>query len=515
MKAHSGDITDIAIHQSEKISIVVSCARDRTVQVFQKTSETWGLMQTLDDHTASISKVLLLENGTRLLSCSTDRTVVVRELVQRETDGTLVSAYVPIRTLVLKASVIHMTQVSESLPHLIVSSMDRQVQKFDVNTGKVLHSFRTTDDTGDAVVMDCISLSKERTGGRRILAGVATTDKSIRLYDLNGNLIDKEWGHTEGVTDVALLETGSEENETDAMIVISTGTDGTVMIWDFNPRSNDSSSSESSVSSKPELTAAKTPIRRILSKSELGEFTPKALEREVINGTPSGLNSANSSPPRLKKRSSALGINGIKNLPMAKIVQGRGEPVRSDLGDSSAPNTPLFGGELNPPASTGPENKKPNRERSVSPPESSKAALSRRPSNDSRRGKNVGPLNGNVNDPPITNQQNSVHSLADSLLKSLRMFREGVAGNARGALRAETIRELEKELGLATKELTEKGHKKKGNNVANLANEHLVAQLLDQYSERLVSMIDSRLDVKNQRGRAQECKSCEELSSQG
>lgn len=520
MKAHSGDITDIAIHQSEKANIVVSSARDRTVQVFQKTNEAWGLMQTLDDHTASISKVLLLENGTRLLSCSTDRTVVVRELVQRETDGGHVSAYIPIRTLVLKASVIHMTQVSESLPHLIVSSMDRQIQKFDVNTGKVLHSFRTTDDTGDAVVMDCISLSKERIGGRRVLAGVATTDKSIRLYDLNGNLIDKEWGHTEGVTDVALLETGSEENETDAMIVISTGTDGTVMIWDFNPRSNDSSSSESSVSSKPELTAAKAPIRRILSKSELGEFTPKALDREVIiNGTPSGLNSVNSSPPKLKKRNSTLGINGIKNLPMVKIAQGRGDPIRSDSGDSSAPNTPLFGGELNPPASTGLENKKPSRARSVSPPESSKVALSRRPSNDSRRGKNIGPLNGNVND-PSTNQQNNVNSLAENLLKSLRVFREGVAGNARGALRAETIRDLEKELGLTTKELGEKGHKKKGNNHANVANEQLMAQFLDQYSERLISLIDSRLDEKHpkgldQRGRAQECKSCEELSSQG
>lgn len=263
VKAHSGDVTDITIHQTEKTNTIVSCARDRTVQVFQRLGDSWGLLQTLDDHTASVSKVLLLENGTRLLSCSTDRTVVVRELVQRDIDGVLTSAYVPIRTLVLKASAIHMTQVSESSPYLIVSSMDRQIQKFDINTGKTLSSFRTTDDTGDAVVMDCISLSKERSTGRRILAGIATTDKSIRIYDMNGNLIDKEWGHTEGVTDVALLETGSEENETDAMILISTGTDGTIMLWDFNPQFNDGSGSESSVSSKPDLTAAKLPIHRI------------------------------------------------------------------------------------------------------------------------------------------------------------------------------------------------------------------------------------------------------------
>lgn len=520
VKAHSGDVTDITIHQTEKNNTIVSCARDRTVQVFQRIGDTWGLLQTLDDHTASVSKVLLLENGTRLLSCSTDRTVVVRELVQRDIDGALTSAYVPIRTLVLKASAIHMTQVSENSPHLIVSSMDRQIQKFDINTGKTLSSFRTTDDTGDAVVMDCISLSKERSTGRRILAGIATTDKSIRIYDMSGNLIDKEWGHTEGVTDVALLETGSEENETDAMILISTGTDGTIMLWDFNPRSNDGSGSESSVSSKPDLTAAKLPIRRILSKSELGEFTPKAADRDGITGTPSGINSANNSPPRLRKRNSALGINNTKNLPMAKIGQGRVEPVRSDSGDSSAPNTPLFGTELNPPGSAGLENKKGGRDRSVSPPETTKAALGRRPSNDSRnKGKSNGLVNGNPNDPG-TNQPNNVNSLAESLLKSLRMFREGVGGNARGALRAETIRELEKELGLTTKELGEKGRKKKAHDAANVASEQLMAQLLDQYSERLLSMIDSRLDEKltkesRQRGRVQECKTCEDISGQG
>lgn len=479
-------------------------------------------MQTLDDHTASVSQVLLLENGTRLLSCSTDRTVVVRELVQRNIDGALSTAYVPIRTLILKASAIHMTQVSENLPHLIVSSMDRQIQKFDINTGKTISSFRTTDDSGDAVVMDCINLSKERSTGRRILAGIATTDKSIRVYDMNGNLIDKEWGHTEGVTDIALLETGSEDNETDAMILISTGTDGTVMLWDFNPRSNDGSGSESSVSSKPELTAAKLPIRKVLSKSELGEFTPKPSDREVITGTPSGIASANNSPPRLRKRNSALGINSTRVLPTAKIGQDKAAPVRSDSGDSSAPNTPLFGTELNPPSSAGLEHKKETRERSVSPPETSKSTLNRRPSNDNRnRARNGGMMNGISNGNSTesgTNQPNNVNSLAETLLKNLRMFREGVGGNARGALRAETIKDLEKELGLTVKELGEKGRKKKSSEAA--ASEHLMAQMLDQYSERLMSMIDSRLGEKHTResgskGQLKECKTCEDVSGQG
>ena len=159
-------------------------------------------------------------------------------------------------------------------------------------------------------------------------------------YDSTDSLVeDAIWKWVTAISawhtsNVALLKTGSEENETDAMIFINTGTDGTIMLWDFNPQFNDGSGSESSVSSKPDLTAAKLPIHRIWSKSELGEFTPKAVDRDVITGTPSGINSANSSPPRLQKRNSALEINN-KNLPMTKIGQGRVEPVRSDSGDSS------------------------------------------------------------------------------------------------------------------------------------------------------------------------------------
>ncbi|KAF8460230.1 WD40-repeat-containing domain protein [Kalaharituber pfeilii] len=527
VKAHSSEIMDIAIYQHEKTNIVVSCARDRTVQVFQRTGEIWGLIQTLDDHTASVSKVLLLENGSKLLSCSADRTVVIRELVQREADGAVSSAYLPIRTLVLKASPLHMTPVSDNLPHLLVSSMDRQVHKFDLNTGKTLQSFKTTDDTNDAVVMDCIGLSKERVpGGRRILAGISTTDKSIRIYDLNGNLIDKEWGHTEGVSDVALLETGSEDNETDTMMVISTGTDGTIMIWEFNPRSNDGSSSESSVSSKPELTATKTPIRRILSKSELNEFTPKTADKDIIAGAPSGVNSANNSPPRVKKRNSMYGMN--KTLPMAKIGQGRTDSARTDSGDSSAPNTPVFGSELNASTPTSSENKKASRERSLSPPETTKPSASRRPSNEAKsRGKGTANVNGNANGGlnGIATNANSndvthVNNLAESLVRSLRTFREGIVGNARGGIRPEVLKELEKELGLTSKELGEKTHRKRNNNATNIVNEQIMTQLLDQYSERLMSMIGSRLEEKlskeaSQRGRGQECKNCEELTGQG
>src|SRR5690554_5441262 len=85
VKAHGAEIMDIAIHYDT----IVSCARDRMAQVFVRDQPTgsWSLSQTLDDHTASVSRVLFLEDGNKLLSCSTDRTIVVRELCRRESAG--------------------------------------------------------------------------------------------------------------------------------------------------------------------------------------------------------------------------------------------------------------------------------------------------------------------------------------------------------------------------------------------------------------------------------------------
>src|SRR4051812_12898620 len=96
----------LAVYESEKAIIVASCARDRTVQVFSrlnKAGSSWSLMQTIDDHTASVSRVRFMENGTKLLSCSADRTIVIRDLAMKEIEGEVtLLGFLPFRTLMLK-----------------------------------------------------------------------------------------------------------------------------------------------------------------------------------------------------------------------------------------------------------------------------------------------------------------------------------------------------------------------------------------------------------------------------
>jgi len=494
VKAHGGEIMDIAIHNNDTI---ISCARDRTLQVFRKSQESWTLSQTLDEHTASVSRVLLLEDGAKLISCSTDRTIMIRELCHREAlDGTVTDAYVPLRTLNTKASPIHMAAISDSASTLLVSTLDRHIVKYDLLTGKALSSFRVTDESGDAVVMDAITLSESNghPSKPRILVGISTTDKSIRLYDLNGCLVDKEWGHTEGVSDVCLLELGGKD-PSEATNIISTGTDGTIMIWGFaTPKASPKVPTHLSpgpmprqvdVSASPkDVTASRTPLRRVLSKSELLDFTP----RNSSTSDPAGSGSksvGSTSPPRpLRKKTSLYSMN----RPLTAVS-------KVGLGIQQQTQTPqqLIGppseGSLSPSRSASTaatrEARKTPRERTPSPPDQ-QTRLPRRSSYDARtRRKSDTNTNG------LTN----VNGLAESLSRSLRTFRKKIetSGPDGCGVKPEVMRELQRELSLTTKGLSDSKGSAKAMTGCN-GDEGMMTAMLELYSAKLLSMVGNKLE---------------------
>jgi WD40 repeat protein len=514
-KAHSGEIMDIAIHNDT----IVSCARDRTVQIFEKKDREWGLSQTLDDHTASVQKVLLLEDGNKLLSCSTDRTIVVRELCRREAiDGTITDAYIPVRTLNTKASPIHMAPLSDSASTLLVSTLDRQIIKFDLVTGRVLSSFKVTDETGDAVVMDAITLSEDK-GKPRIIVGTSTTDKSVRIYDLNGGLVDKEWGHTEGVSDVCLLEVGGRDLG-ESVTVISTGTDGTIMIWDFLERvgSNLSQSAsngytEPSVAAK-DTTAARTPLRRVLSKSELVEFIPKGSPSTEFTGSGSKSVGSTSPPRQLRKKASMYGMNrpltavtkagvAIQQQTQTQQVTTPINSTTSTTSSSSSEESASLSTPISTPTASGRQSRKSVRGRTPSPPDPQTRlpAPPRRPSYDARarnasrsRGKSDASVNG----------AGSMNNLAESLARSLRSFRKkaeaiGRSENNNG-VRPEVMRDLQRELALTVKELGRgsKSAERDGGSASSTGDDDMMA-MLETYSSKLLSMVNDRLEEQFQR----------------
>ncbi|KKZ68412.1 hypothetical protein EMCG_00181 [[Emmonsia] crescens] len=311
VRAHGGEVTDIAVQANNAgITMVATCGRDRMVQLFKIAGDSLELIQTMDEHVGAVGRLLLLNDGEKLLSCSSDRTVIVRDRMTRETDGDTTVAFSLSRVLTLKASPVSMTLYPDGEDTLILSTIDRHIHRFDIASGRQIHSFRASDpETNDTVVVSSLMANCEvPEQSPPLLVGVSTTDKSIRVYDFEKDiLLTREFGHTEGVSDIVLLETKSAgAKEKGKKTLISTGLDGIIMIWDLSIQQHQPVQeiqpvapvrAEDATPAK-ELTAVKPPLRRILSKTELAGYH----RLDGCSSSPTPVREQ--SPPRIRKKTS-------------------------------------------------------------------------------------------------------------------------------------------------------------------------------------------------------------------
>lgn len=394
------------------------------------------------------------------MSASADRTIQIRQLVSREVNGQDIMAMVPSRVITLKASPVSMTPSSnDKVSTFIVSLLDRTIATYDVESGKLINSFRATDSEGnDAVVMDALVMGKPGSslGRPTILAGVSSTDKSVRIYEsVTGAFVNREWGHTSAITDLALLETDDPEKTT----LVSTGADGTIMIWDLVTKTSILQEAWEPIdpgdqSPAKEFTSTRPPLRRVLSKAELAEF-----QRASPLSTPNG----RISPPRtLRKKTSKYSLAGQSpKLAMPPL------PLVSALGYSS---TALQDSDLRRGLS---------QTRSRSPPPSPKLRVSRRPSLAALD------LHGRAKSTGNLSEFGSLNMATEQVCRTLRAFQKKLSTNE--TIRDSLLQELDQELRLTAKALGEKTLK------TNAVSETVLASLLDQYSERLISIFDEKL----------------------
>ncbi|KAL3421881.1 WD repeat-containing protein 62 [Phlyctema vagabunda] len=451
-KAHSGEIQDIALFEDSDSTLIASCGRDRTVQLFRRNEKTWSLMQTMDDHSSSVCKVSFAENGEKLISCSTGREIHIRQLVKKNVSGDDVVAAVPFRIITLKASPVSMaiSAPDARTTSFVVSMLDRTVATYDLATGRLVSSFRATDNDGtEAVVLDALVMGKQSIlpGRPAILAGVSGTDKSVRIYDANtGAFLDREWGHTAAVTGVALVE----NPDSDQKILISTGLDGTIMLWDLSPKTPGLQEPVEPLNGDEppkEATSARPPLRRVLSKAELAEF-----QRSSPLSTPSG----RSSPPRVvRRKTSRYGLSSQSSLNATP-------PLPSQHYSSVSEDSAL-------------KSRGSPRNRSRSPPPSPRGKETRRPS--------VASLESRSRNKPSapSTEFGTLNMATEQACRTLRAYRKKLLSS--DSVKESSLRELDHELRLTAMALGEKSLK------AKAISETVLSELL----ERIELMFDEKL----------------------
>ncbi|KAF2446703.1 WD40 repeat-like protein [Karstenula rhodostoma CBS 690.94] len=458
MKAHSNEITGIAMFESKDMAYIASSARDRHIQILRRKSGSWELLQTLDEHVGAVTGVLFSRNGERLISMSSDRTLVVRELASRQDTESTESterAFIMLRTIILKSSPVSMTLDADQDDVILVSTVDRHVHKYDLRNGQCLSSFRASDtEGGDAVVLSSLA-HIPRTWGSPLIAGVSSTDKSIRIYEENGTLVARDWGHTEGVRDITLFKSGSEpDNDSSERSLVTVAADGTIFVWGLlliPSRQHMSHSMDllgPSTPSNKDLLASKPPLRRVFSQSELAQFQ----RSEDDQSTPTGKRS-----PTLRKKFSKFSLASTPRLepsPTSSMPKDRGTVSAQSM-------------------------RRINRNRSPSPPSPRHPqVVKRRSSVDVRlRSKQ----------PPATDF-GSLTSSTESLCRALRAYRKRIA-NSNESLGGDVVREVERELALTARVVGERAKSNVG------LDETTIQKLLDQYSERLVNILDERISA--------------------
>ncbi|EAQ84018.1 hypothetical protein CHGG_10422 [Chaetomium globosum CBS 148.51] len=292
-KAHSSNCQDITVHEGKSRFLVASCGRDRTVQLFHRSSAgVFEHFQTLE-FSAKVVQVLV-PNEDKVLTCSLDRTLQIHDLVSKEGEPDVLAA-IPFKSVSLKASPSAMAVTTDEKA-VFVSLLDRSVCQYDFGNGRVLGTFKCNDESGlDSVVLESLTHSQPGSNDPPFLLGISNTDKSVRVYDTQaGCFMDREWGHTEAINGAVLID-GEESGRK----VVSVGEDGTIMIWglDFDDSSNGSQSRDPSPEKAPQPASTRPPLRRVLSKAELAEF-----QRPTSSAGPPSSSTGRRSPPRPSHR---------------------------------------------------------------------------------------------------------------------------------------------------------------------------------------------------------------------
>lgn len=549
-KAHSSNCQDITVHEGKSRFLVASCGRDRTVQLFHRSSVgVFEHFQTLE-FSAKVVQVLI-PNEDKVLTCSLDRTLQIHDLVSKEGEPDVMAA-IPFKSISLKASPSAMAVTTDEKA-VFVSLLDRSVCQYDFSNGRVLGTFKCNDEAGlDSVVLESLTHSQPGSNDPPFLLGISNTDKSVRVYDTQaGCFIDREWGHTEAINGAVLID-GEESGRK----VVSVGEDGTIMIWalDFDDSSNGSQSRDPSPEKAPQPASTRPPLRRVLSKAELAEFQRPS----SATGPPSGRRS----PPRTSNRRPAkfsLPFSSLRTPNPSSNSNNNSTPEKQTASPTNTTGMIIIDDTHARTPSRRPSSGAGSRCSDDSPPPESpktRSKMFRRPSlpalgatplstsksrknsSSNQRGSSGGGGGGGGNGGGNGYGFGTLSMATEQTCRQLRAYRRKLA--SADSLHADVLAQLDAELRLTAAALGERairsrtgsgngsgsgsGHRGHGDrrgdsgsgggggggshhrgdggsgsgsgSSSGKVSETLLSGLLDQYSERLVSMLDEKLRLR-------------------
>ena len=326
MQAHKGDTNGIATAQvststDRSVDIIASCGRDRTVQISRYSGLKLELLQTLDDHTSNVSQVGFLDGFSFVISISSDRTVMIWRTPSRNRQSI---AYTLIRIITLKSCPISFACVPKESNVIVVSTVDKQIQRYDIETGQLLGRSKAIDpDTNGMGAMNSMEISNvEESEGPakvRLLLGVCSSDKSIRVYDFDSGLLLAQQSGQSTISAVKVI-TANPSDQSPITYVVNSSFNGTVMIWELSssPPSAASSHSMLHVDESPSKRRTPPSLKRVLSRTNIYNLH-NAMSGEgdyACTGSKSPLHRLRQKPSRSSMYATTKSPKAVKSTPL-------------------------------------------------------------------------------------------------------------------------------------------------------------------------------------------------------
>ncbi|XP_050358396.1 mitogen-activated protein kinase-binding protein 1 isoform X3 [Nymphalis io] len=212
LEAHDAEV--LCVEYSQQPRLLASASRDRLVHVFL-VDRGYQILQTLDEHSSSITAVRFLSSGSglQMVSCGADKTILFRQL-RTMSDGSYQFAR---GQNVSGRSTLYDMEVDAGGRHVLTACQDRNVRVYSAAHGRHTKTFRgTTAEDGTL-----IKVSLDSSG---IYLATSSTDKILSVYDYySGECMATMYGHSEIVTGLRFTP--------DCQHLVSASGDGCVFVW--------------------------------------------------------------------------------------------------------------------------------------------------------------------------------------------------------------------------------------------------------------------------------------------
>ncbi|KAI9317211.1 hypothetical protein BX666DRAFT_1943426 [Dichotomocladium elegans] len=226
-EAHDSEILAMDITAPNRPDVpymIATGSRDRLIHVFD-INNGFQVLQTLDDHSSSITAVKFTKDAKKLISCGADKGVIFRSVEKGE------RLYATYHNYSGRGTVFDMSlDVNER--YVATVTGERRLYVFSTDSGKPVRVCKP--ETAEEAIT---GTSAENSGGSLInidldpfsgtFAVTTGSDRCLRLFDLtNSSCIEKVCVHAELITSVKFLRTPN-----DSIRVVSTCSDGTIFVW--------------------------------------------------------------------------------------------------------------------------------------------------------------------------------------------------------------------------------------------------------------------------------------------